>query len=204
MKNPVANLRSYWFAVSIGVVLLCGVLWVRWLRRPTAEQLVSAARMALLRKDSEAARQLALRGLSLYPKSGKLRLTTADIESELNHLEEALAHLEQVVDDGSPTALLAMRSGQFDTHELALLADPEQVYENPDLTAHLSKPRPNDSLLMQATARYALFRNEMTKALGLFRQVAVVRPGDLDLQSGLGRALLDAGTEAEFLEWSHS
>lgn len=97
-----------------------------------------------------------------------------------------------------------VKSGQFDTHELGLLGDVEQVYENPELVDHLAQPSLDDPCLLQAAARYALFRHESTKALSLYRQLAHLRPQDIDMQAGFGRALIDAGTDEEFLKWHSS
>ena len=95
-----------------------------------------------------------------------------------------------------------VRSGQFDTHELALLGDVEQVYENPELVEHLARPLPEDPCLMQAAARYALFKHESTKALGIYRQLVRSRADDIDMQAGFGRALVESGTDDEFLKWN--
>ncbi len=97
-----------------------------------------------------------------------------------------------------------IKSGKFDTHELALLGDIEQVFENPELVDHLAKPSPDDPCLLQAAARYALFRHESTKALRLYRKLVHLRPQDIDVQAGFGRALIDAGTDEEFLKWHSS
>ena len=97
-----------------------------------------------------------------------------------------------------------VKSGQFDTHELALLGDIEQVFENPELVDHLAKPSADDPCLLQAAARYALFRHESTKALSLYRQLVRLRAHDIDMQAGFGRALIDGGTDEEFLKWHSS
>ena len=255
MKSP-----RRWFAACALVAIAAGIFAAKWMWRPSVEQLVAAAKQASRCGNSEEARRLALRAVTLYPNSSAARLTAAEIELGLRHLEEALEHLEQVADDGSVSALMAIgnagdllfelhrlteaerrfrrvlkldpksllakrrlapllalagrrlearqfyfdivRSGQFDTHELALLGDVEQVYENPDLVEHLKKPRPEDSRLMQAAARYALFKHESTKALGMYRQLCDSHVDDIDLQAGFGRALVESGTDDEFLKWN--
>lgn len=259
MKNPIVKSQRYWFAVSAIAAIFVVVILAKRVWRPSAEQLVSDARRASARGDHKEARQLALRAVEYYPGSARVRLTAAEIELESDRREEALAHLEQVSDDGSVSALIAIgnagdllfqlhrlteaerrfrrvlaldpqnllakkrlaallalagrrlearqfyleiiKSGQFDTHELALLGDIEQVYENPELVEHLANPRPEDPCLMQAAARYALFRHESTKALSLYRQLVGSHRQDLDVQAGLGRALIDSGTDEEFVKW---
>ena len=106
--------------------------------------------------------------------------------------------------EASQFYLEIVESGQFDTHELALLGDVEQVYENPEFVEHLAKPHLDDPFQIQAAARYAVFRHDSTKALGLYRQLVNLRPQDIDLQAGFGRALIDAGTDEEFLKWHSS
>ena len=106
--------------------------------------------------------------------------------------------------EASQFYLEIVQSGKFDTHELALLGDVEQVYENPELVEHLTNPSAADPCLLQASARYALFRHESSKALQLYRQLERLRPQDLDMQAGFGRALIDAATDDEFLNWHGS
>lgn len=262
MKNLFVKLKRNWLALTTIALIVVAVVFVKRVLRPSAEQLVLDARAASDRGELGKALQLALRAVEYDPRSAKVRLTAAEIELESDRREEALAHLEQVTDDGSVSALIAIgnagdllfqlhrlteaerrfrrvlaldpqnllakkrlatllalsgrrlearqfylevvKSGQFDTHELALLGDTEQVYENPELVEHLGNPRPEDPCLMQAAARYALFRHESTKALSLYRQLAGSHTHDLDLQAGLGRALIDSGSDDEFLKWHES
>lgn len=262
MKNQIVNSKRCWFLIFAVASIVSGTVVAKWMLRPPVEQLVSAAKKALKRGDPDEAHRLALQAVAFYPKSSSVRLAAAEIELASNRVEEALAQLEQVTDDGSvaalnaignagdlllqlhrlteaerrfrrvlaldPKSLLArkrlailfslsgrrlaakqfyfeiVKSGQFDTHELALLGDLEQVYENPEYVEHLAKPTPNDPRLMQAAARYALFRHESAKALRLYRQLVDVLPQDVDLQAGFGRALIDEGTDEEFLKWHES
>ncbi len=259
MKNQIVKSKRCWFAVFVLVAIAGGIVLTKWAWRPSAEQLISSARKALLRGDVDEARQQCLRAVTRYPRFSKARLFAAEIELASNRREAALEMLEQVIDDGSPSALIAIgnagdllfelhrltkaedrfrrvltlnpqnvlakkrlatlqalagrrleatqlyfeivKSGEFDTHELALLGDAEQVFENPELVERLANPSADDQWKMLAAARFALFRHESTKAASLYRQLINTRSADLDLQSGLGRSLLDVGTDAEFLEW---
>lgn len=97
-----------------------------------------------------------------------------------------------------------IKSGQFDTHELALLGDPEQVYENSEFIAYFAEPLSDDLWLIQGAARYSQYRNETAKALTLYRKLIDERSNDLDLQAGFGRALVDAGLDDEFMKWHAS
>lgn len=255
VKSP-----RHWFSAVTIFALIAGVFVAKWVWRPSAESLVFAARTASRRGDSEEARRFALRAVALYPNSSAARLIAAEIELGADRREEALKHLEQIPDDGSYSALMAIgnagdllfelhrlteaerrfrrilkldpqsllakkrlapllalagqrlearqfyfeivQSGQFDTHELALLGDVEQVYENPELVAHLAKPSPEDPCVMQAAARYALFKHESTKALGIYRQLLRSRAEDIEMQAAFGRALVEAGTDEEFVQWN--
>jgi tetratricopeptide (TPR) repeat protein len=97
-----------------------------------------------------------------------------------------------------------VQSGQFDTHELALLGDAEQVYDNPEYIQRFSGSVHNDPLLLEASARYALYRHEVTRALVLYRQLMERSPFGLDAQAGFGRALVDSEQNEEFLKWNAS
>lgn len=94
-----------------------------------------------------------------------------------------------------------IKAGQFDTHDLALLGDPELAYKNRAFVDLLAGPATDDVWLTEGAARHALFRSEGTKAARLYGQLAAMRPGDIEIQAGYGRALFEAGAVAEFLKW---
>jgi tetratricopeptide (TPR) repeat protein len=241
------------------VVVAAAILLTTRIWKPSLQPLLANARRELARGNLDEAHRLAMRSVEFYPQSQPARLLAADVELSLNRPAAALFQLEQVVDDGSPKALMAIgnagdlffqrheltkaaarfhrvlalnsrhllakkrlaqlyaltgrrldavrmfleivQSGQFDTHELALLGEWEQVFENPELTAHLAQLHSDDPWQTRAAARLALFRHESTKALELFRRLVAEQPDDIDLQVGIGRALVDTASDEEFLRW---
>ncbi|MFN0055645.1 MAG: FG-GAP-like repeat-containing protein [Planctomycetales bacterium] len=98
--------------------------------------------------------------------------------------------------------LQILQGGNFDTHELALLGDPEQAYENPEFLKHFEEPLPDDFVVLLGAARYALHANEFSKAGGLYEQLAEAHPDDLDVLAGLGQVLVETGTAEDVARWN--
>jgi tetratricopeptide (TPR) repeat protein len=94
-----------------------------------------------------------------------------------------------------------IRGPEFDTHDLALCGEPDQVFNNPELVKRFDGPAPSDWAALLGAARYALHKKRPTAAAALYRSALVDQPSDLDALAGLGRALLDIGDADEFLRW---
>lgn len=94
-----------------------------------------------------------------------------------------------------------IKRGDFDTHDLALLGQPEQVFDNPEFVKLYQDAEPGDPSVRLGAAFYALYRHEPSKALTLFRKLAAKLTDDADVRAGLGQALLEAGTAEEFIRW---
>jgi thioredoxin-like negative regulator of GroEL len=97
--------------------------------------------------------------------------------------------------------LTLVQCGDFTTHELALLGNLADVYENPETTKFFNEPLPDDPLLILGAARYALHHHESAHAAHLFAQLVAADPADVELQAGLGRALAEIGMPAAFYDW---
>ncbi|MBS0263344.1 MAG: VCBS repeat-containing protein [Planctomycetes bacterium] len=95
-----------------------------------------------------------------------------------------------------------IRAGEFDTRDLALLAEPDQVFDNPELIKrYQGASLPPDPLALLGAARFAAHKNQHSLAADRFRQVLKDAPSDLDAMAGLGQALLDTGDVPAFLQW---
>jgi tetratricopeptide (TPR) repeat protein len=94
-----------------------------------------------------------------------------------------------------------IRGSEFDTRDLALFGEPDQVFDNPELVKRFNGSKSSDPGALRGAARYALLKNMPTVAAGLYRQVLSQIPHDLDAQAGLGRAILDLGEVQQFIHW---
>src|SRR5262245_20056096 len=106
--------------------------------------------------------------------------------------------------DAARNYLALLRGGDFDTHELALLGNLEDAYENPELVKYFDVPLPDDRLLAAGAAHYALHQRETTDAARRFSQLAAADPQDIEVQVGWGAALVEVGTPLEFYNWHAS
>lgn len=94
-----------------------------------------------------------------------------------------------------------VRHKEFNTHELALLGNPDDYFDNPDVIAIFEAPSSGDRLLALGSAHYALHRRETIKAARQFRKLAMEDPQDVDALAGWGAALAEIGTPDEFYNW---
>jgi tetratricopeptide (TPR) repeat protein len=95
-----------------------------------------------------------------------------------------------------------VRDGEFDTRDLALMAEPDQVFDNPELTKRFdNEPVPRDPMALLGAARLAARKNKPSLAADLYRRIVEQNKSDLDALAGLGQALLDAGDSEAFLRW---
>ena len=108
----------------------------------------------------------------------------------LSGRREAVSHYLELV-----------RHGQFDTHELALLGNPEDAFDNPDVITIFDPPLPGDRLLALGAAHYALHKHETSDAARQFRNLAMADPKDVDVLAGWGAALVEIGLADEFYNW---
>lgn len=103
---------------------------------------------------------------------------------------EATAHYLELV-----------RHGEFSSHELALLGNPDDYFEYADVVTLFDQSSDGDRLLALGAAHLALHKHETTRAERQFRQLAMEEPNDIDVQAGWGAALVEIGTPAEFYGW---
>jgi tetratricopeptide (TPR) repeat protein len=108
----------------------------------------------------------------------------------LSGRREAVSHYLELV-----------RHGQFDTHELALLGNPEDAFDNPDMASIFDSPLVRDRLLALGAAYFALHKHETSQAERQFREMATADPKDVDALAGWGAALVEVGSPGEFYSW---
>ena len=94
-----------------------------------------------------------------------------------------------------------VKGGRFDTHDLALLGDPEQVFDNPEFIKRFEKSASGDLNAARGAAYYQMHLMQMSRAAESYRALVARDPGDVEAQGGRGRALADAGSRGEFLSW---
>lgn len=94
-----------------------------------------------------------------------------------------------------------VRGGRFDTRDLALLGEPEQVFDNPEFVKRYEDSPPADPAAALGHARYALYRNKSATAAALYRNLIARNPADLDVLAGYGHALLEMGAVEELTRW---
>jgi thioredoxin-like negative regulator of GroEL len=95
-----------------------------------------------------------------------------------------------------------IRGGRFDTHDLALLGNPEQVFDNPEFNKRFSTDAPDDRNAALGAAHYQMHLLQTGRAAELYRKLVARQPEDVDAQAGLGQALVEAGTSDEFVRWN--
>jgi tetratricopeptide (TPR) repeat protein len=94
-----------------------------------------------------------------------------------------------------------VRHGEFHTHELALLGNPEDYFEYPELSTIFDLSIDGDRQLAVGAAHYSLHKHETSEAERQFRKLAVAEPNDVDVQAGWGAALVEICTPGEFYNW---
>jgi len=94
-----------------------------------------------------------------------------------------------------------VRQGEFDTHELALLGNPQDAFDNPESIKIFDPSLDRDRQLAVGAAHYALHKHEISEAARQFRKLAMADPNDVDVQAGWGTALVETGTPDEFYHW---
>lgn len=95
-----------------------------------------------------------------------------------------------------------VRLKQFDTHELALLGEPEQIYENPDYLDYFKNPDPSNAWLERGLARFALHNQRMEEARARFEELAPRYPDEMEILLGQGTALAESEAPQRFIEWN--
>ena len=190
----------------------------------------ASVRLAAADVDFAAGRlELALAHLVAFDDDGSVAALNAlgsagDVLFRLNRLSEAETKFRQVLQQkpdnvlaqqrlamvlamtGRRTAAAAVlfelvKAGTFDKQHLALFGEPEQFLGNPEFVNRFENPVSNDPGLMTGSARYAAFRHDSFRAVGFYRRLQGALPADGDVQAGYGRALLEAGTAEEFINW---
>lgn len=94
-----------------------------------------------------------------------------------------------------------VRHGDFNTNELALLGNPEDFFDYPELTTVFESAADGDREIALGAAHYASHRHEISQAERQYRRLVAAAPDDADAQAGWGAALVEIGTPEEFGEW---
>ncbi|MBI3864407.1 MAG: VCBS repeat-containing protein, partial [Planctomycetia bacterium] len=99
------------------------------------------------------------------------------------------------------TLFAVVKGDAFDTRDLSLFGEPDKVFDNPDFVKRFEDSSPADPAAIRGRARYLLYKNKPTEALGMYRALAARSRADVDALAGYGRALLDTGASDAFLKW---
>ena len=94
-----------------------------------------------------------------------------------------------------------VKGGTFSVQDLSLLGDLELKYDDSECEKLFAVAVPSDACVAHGAARYALHRHDSHKAAELYRKLAERLPADVEVLAGLGSALVEAGTDDEFLNW---
>src|SRR5262249_42607844 len=71
-----------------------------------------------------------------------------------------------------------VKGGRFDTHDLALLGDPEQVFDNPEFIKRFEKSASGDLNAARGAAYYQMHLMQMSRAAESYRALVARDPGD--------------------------
>lgn len=126
--NSARSPRPVVLFIAVLAAASAGIYLARRASLASPAQLAQAVRIALRPEHPSEARRLAQEAVALYPRSVAVRLAAAEVEVASNRPDDALAHLEQIHDDGSPAALAAMRLAGDALFQLGRLSEADQRF----------------------------------------------------------------------------
>ena len=153
------------------------------------EVIVAVAELQFGKGNSTEAERLFKRALELAPDQVLARQKLAHLLTLQGRRRESL-----------PIRFELLKSGEFTAEDLCMLGNPRALINNAEV-ANFEASDPENPMWWLARARLAYRNSESHKATKLFRNIVTQLPGFIDGQAGLGLALLDSGTPAEFWNW---